>query len=192
MKLVNLVNLVPTLKPDVLFITCADASAAPYLIDRSDAGEFFVCSVVGNIIPPFGEVPDGVSSSVEYGMAMGVRSIVVVGHTDCAAMKALLNPEALASMGSVSKWLRYAQEAVDFVVLNYPHIREDELLRAVTEKNVLVQLEHLGAYPSVAARLSSGQLELHGWIYDHAAAEIAAWNPVERRFVPCRETGRPQ
>ena len=177
-------DLIAALKPDVLFITCAHARAAQDLLGRSDAGEFFICSNIGNIVPPFSEFADDVSSSIEYALAMSVRSIVVVGHSDCEAMKALLNPERLASMGSVAKWLRYAQEAAAFVAQNFPHTRGDEPLRAVTEKNVLLQLDHLRTHPSVIARLSSGQLELHGWVYNHAAAEIAAWNPVEQRFVP--------
>ena len=176
------------LKPDVLFITCAHARAAPDLLGQSDAGEFFICCNIGNIVPPFGEFPDDVSSSIEYALAMSVRSIVVVGHSDCAAMEALLNPEGLASMASASKWLRHAQEAAAFVAQNFPHTWGDEPLRAVTEKNVLVQMDHLRTHPSVAARLSSGQLELQGWVYNHAAAEIAVWNPVERRFLPWGET----
>jgi len=105
------------LKPNVLFITCAHARAVPDLLGQSDAEEYFICSNLGNIVPPFGEFPDDdVASSIEYALAMSVRSIVVVGHSDCAAMKALLHTERLASMASVRQWLRHAQEAAAFVV----------------------------------------------------------------------------
>ena len=45
-------------------------------------------------MPAYGEMMGGVSAIVEYAcMALGVSHIVVCGHSDCGAMKELLNPD---------------------------------------------------------------------------------------------------
>jgi carbonic anhydrase len=176
-------------RPDTLFITCADSRVVPNLITQTDPGEIFVCRNVGNIVPPFGEFTGGVSSAIEYAvMALGVGNIVVLGHSDCGAMKALLHPEKAASMRAVSAWLQHAHAATQITAENSSHLEGDELLRAITEENVLVQLDHLRTHPSVAARLRRGGLAVHGWIYEIARGEVRAWDPAQRKFFPLEES----
>src|SRR3546814_15896529 len=61
---------------------------APEHIMQAEPGDMFVCRNAGNIVPPFATQNGGVSSTVEYAVAaLGVRDIIVCGHSECGAMK---------------------------------------------------------------------------------------------------------
>jgi carbonic anhydrase len=171
--------------PETLFVTCADSRVVPGLITHTEPGDLFIVRNVGNLVPAHGDFTGGVSSAIEYGvLGLGVKHIVVLGHTDCGAMKAILHPEKIAAMKSVSAWLHHAQAAKHVVELNHPKVRGHRLLQLLTEENVVMQLDHLRTHPSVAARLRQGSLELHGWLYDIAHGTLAAWEASKSKFLP--------
>jgi len=173
--------------PDALVITCADSRIDPGLLLQSGPGELFVVRNVGNIVPPHGEFTGGISSAIEYAvMALQVRHIIVLGHSDCGAMKARKDPDKIAHLPAVRTWLKHSESARHMVEHNYPGLEDDAWLRALTEENVIAQIEHLETHPSVAARLRKGGLQLHGWIYDIRRGGISAL--VENhKFVPLAE-----
>ena len=54
------------------------------------------------MVPPYGQMNGGVSTAIEFAvMALGVHHIIICGHSDCGAMKAVLNPEQLERMPTV-------------------------------------------------------------------------------------------
>jgi carbonic anhydrase len=125
-----------------------------------------------------------VTASIEYAVeALHVTDIVICGHTDCGAMKAVVDPKLAAGMKFVSTWLRYAEEAAREVRAERPKRRGKALLDAVVERNVLLQLEHLSGHPSVKARLESGKIRLHGWVYDVGSGAVRIYHPWRREFV---------
>lgn len=152
--------------PEILFITCSDSRVVPDLIMQSDPGDLFVCRNAGNIVPAYGEMTGGVSATVEYAVAvLGVSAIVVCGHSDCGAMKALLNPKSVQELPTVQMWLRHAELPFRVVRDHYPDADDATLLDALIEENVLAQIEHLETHPYVASRLRRGELTLYGWVY---------------------------
>lgn len=164
--------------PRTLMISCADSRVVPELITQSAPGELFVCRNAGNIVPPFAMKNGGVSSAVEYAvMALEVSEIVVCGHSDCGAMKAFFNPEALETMPNVKSWLAHAEPAHEVVKTCCGHLSQDEQVHALVLENVAIQLVHLQNHPSVAARLAAGKLSLHGWFFDIHTGEIHALGP---------------
>ncbi|MGI4954290.1 MAG: carbonic anhydrase [Janthinobacterium lividum] len=154
--------------PHTLFITCADSRIVPELITQTDPGELFVCRNIGNLVPAYGEMLGGVSAVIEYAcVALEVTDIIVCGHSDCGAMKALLTPEdpKLRAMPTVRSWLRNAEAAKSVLAATRPDLQGAAQVQALVEQNVRTQLGHLGTHPAVAARLATGRLSLHGWIY---------------------------
>lgn len=171
--------------PHSLIISCADSRVIPEIFTSSDPGEVFVCRNVGAIVPPYSPFTGGVSAAIEYAVAvLGVANVVVCGHSDCGAMKATLNPESLSGLPAVSDWLRHAHVAKHVIDANYNGCSKEESLAALTEENVVAQLDHLMTHPSVAARVSAGSLRLHGWVYDIKTGGIKAYSTVHRQFVP--------
>lgn len=176
--------------PKALMISCADSRIAPEHVMQAEPGDLFVCRNAGNIVPPFAQMNGGVSSTVEYAvLALGVRDIIVCGHSDCGAMKALQYPELVKDMPSVAAWMKHADVARYVVEQNGPGLQGPEGLRCLTEENVVGQLEHLRTLPAVAAAMASGQLRIHGWVYDIAHAELKAFDAQQGRFVAV-EPGR--
>ena len=173
-------------QPHALVIACSDSRVSPELITQSGPGELFVCRNAGNIVPPYSSATGGVSATIEYAvLALGVRDIIVCGHSDCGAMKALRRPESLADMPVVGPWLRHADVARRVVCEAYPSdLTEAAALRALTLENVTAQLDHLRTHPSVAARIATGQLQLHGWYLNLETGEVLALDGETRRFLP--------
>ena len=170
--------------PRAMFITCPDSRIVPELITQSSPGDLFVTRNVGNVVPPYGQMNGGVSTAIEFAvMALGVQHIIVCGHSDCGAMKAVLAPQTLEGMPTVKAWLRHA-EVARTVVAQTCGCATQEHLGVLTEENVVAQLDHLKTHPSVAARLASGQLFIHGWVYDIETSAIKAYDAQEGRFRP--------
>src|ERR1700733_1267722 len=100
-------------RPHALFITCADSRIDPELITQSGPGDLFVTRNVGNLVPAYGEMMGGVSAVIEYAVsALKVKHVVVCGHSDCGAMKALLHPESTDKMPTVKRWLHNGHAAL--------------------------------------------------------------------------------
>ncbi len=170
-------------RPHALIITCADSRILPDLLTQAAPGEIFVSRNIGNLVPPHGGMSGDVSAVLEYAVcALGVRHIVICGHTDCGAMKALLKPESVEPMLSVKSWLSNAQDALAAArALVHP---DQDLLRTVTEQNVLLQMRHLRTHPAVAGAVAKGELCLSGWVYDIAAGQVRIAEGEDSAFEP--------
>ncbi|HEX3561799.1 MAG TPA: carbonic anhydrase [Solirubrobacterales bacterium] len=71
--------------PFAAIITCADSRVSPTLIFDVERGNIFVSKVAGN------SVDTGTLGSTEYAVAvLGVKVVVVLGHSDCGAVKAAI------------------------------------------------------------------------------------------------------
>lgn len=169
--------------PSALMISCADSRVVPELITQAQPGDLFVCRNAGNIVPPFSTANGGVSSAVEYAvMALGVRDIVVCGHSDCGAMKAFRNADALHAMPNVAAWLRHASAAHSVVCSAYHDLDDTEAARVTALENVVVQINHLRTHPSVASAVARGELSLHGWFFDIESGDILALDGATGQF----------
>jgi carbonic anhydrase len=174
--------------PKALMISCADSRVVPEHIMQAAPGDLFVCRNAGNIVPPFAQKIGGVSATVEYAvMALGVRDIIVCGHSDCGAMKAVAHPEMVASMPNVAVWLNHSDAAQKVVADAYPGLEEGERVRAISLENVVAQIAHLRTHPSVASGIARGEIALHGWFVDIHAGQILALDGETDRFIVVRD-----
>lgn len=172
-------------RPRAMFIACADSRIVPELITQSSPGDLFVTRNVGNVVPPYGQMNGGVSTAIEYAVvALGVHHIIICGHSDCGAMRAVLNPQTLEKMPTVAAWLRHAEVARTVVEDNCQCANEQESMQILTQENVIAQLQHLRTHPSVASKMASGQLFIHGWVYSIETSEILAYDAEQDRFLP--------
>lgn len=172
--------------PKALIISCADSRVIPESITDAGPGDVFVCRNAGNIVPPFDVASGGVSSAIEYAVvALGVRDIVVCGHSGCGAMKALLDPKSLEPMPNVAAWLRHSSAAQAIVCEAYPADMEAaDAACAMAMENVAQQIVHLRGHPSVAAKLARGEIRLHGWYFEIETGVVQALDGETGRFAP--------
>jgi carbonic anhydrase len=175
-------------QPETLFITCSDSRIDPNLLTRSKPGDLFILRNAGNIIPPHSAGNGGEAATIEFAVAaLGVKDIIICGHSHCGAMQGLLRPEQVASLPAVSSWLGHADTTRRIIRDNYAHLDGDRLLTAAVEENVLVQLENLRTHPAVGSRLKQGDLHLHGWVYKIETGEVFAYDVGKGQFVKLAE-----
>jgi carbonic anhydrase len=153
--------------PRALFITCSDSRIDPNLLTQTEPGELFIIRNAGNIIPPYGATNGGEGAAVEYAVeALGIKQIIVCGHSHCGAMKGLLQLGSLAeNMPLVYDWLKHAEATRRLIKENYQGYHGEELLNATIEENVLTQLENLRTYPVIHSKLHKGEMSIYGWVY---------------------------
>jgi carbonic anhydrase len=174
--------------PKALMISCADSRVVPEHIMQAAPGDLFVCRNAGNIVPPYAMSNGGVTSTVEYAvMVLGIRDIIICGHSDCGAMKAVADPSGLDAMPNVAAWLRHSAAAEQVVREGYPEMDKAERVRSISLENVVAQLNHLRTHPSVAAGIARGEIALHGWFFDIGAGQLLALDGVSGHFLPLTE-----
>jgi carbonic anhydrase len=175
--------------PEALFITCADSRVSPEWVTQCGPGDLFVCRNAGNIVPGYGQT-NAESATIEYAVsALGIKHIIVCGHSDCGAMKGLLHPSKLASMPDVRDWLRHADAAHRALESAPANEFNSDILATLTKLNVRLQLEHLATHPQVLAKLREGALQLHGWYYQIQSGEVQSWHEGRNSWVPVHESG---
>ena len=184
-------RLVSGQSPDALFITCSDSRVAPNLITQTKPGDIFVLRNAGNLVPAWGALHGGEAATIEYAVeALGVRDIIVCGHSHCGAMKALIgDPKALEGVPAVAAWLGHAEATRRVMKSHYASLEGDLRLDACVKENVLAQIENLRTHPAVFAALTRGVLKLHAWVYDLATGGVKSFDPQSGQFAPLTEAG---
>jgi carbonic anhydrase len=173
-------------RPHTMFITCADSRVEPNELLQAGPGEVFVMRNIGNVVPAYGEMLGGVSAAIEFAVkGLKVKHIAICGHTDCGAMKAMIHPESVKDMPTVTSWMTNARAALS--VAETLHTKTDwrcDLLSVLTEQNVLLQLQHLKTHPSVAGAMATGDLTVSGWVYDIGKGRVSIADDGQRTFEP--------
>ena len=147
--------------PQVLFITCSDSRVVPALITGARPGELFELRTAGNIVPPYAsEHPTSEAATIEYAVeVLGVRDIVVCGHSHCGAVGALVRDDDLDAVPAVRDWLNHATPRPAGAA-------EDPEVAEGVQSHVLAQVLRLRSYPFIDKKLAEEQLTLHAWYYE--------------------------
>lgn len=170
-------------RPSVLLVACSDSRIVPNLLTGTGPGELFIVRTVGNIVHPLGEGDgaDPTAAAVEFAVGvLGVRDVVVCGHSRCGAMAALYDGVP-ASLTQLAGWVEHARPAALPAerVAALDRRTRDEL---TAQRNVLLSLDRLAGDPLVAERRAAGALDLHGWLLDIATQEVLVFDPATGRF----------
>ncbi len=172
--------------PRVLFIACSDSRVDPALITQSEIGDLFVIRNAGNIIPPFEATNGGEGATIEYAIeALGIRQVIICGHTQCGAMKGLLQlGELEEKMPLTYGWLHHTEATRKLIEDHYGHLDKKERLDALVGENVLTQIENLRTYPVIRSKLYRGDLSIHAWLYKIELGEVLTYDMEKHAFVP--------
>lgn len=166
-----------------LFITCSDARVKPGTLTGTKAGELFVLRNAGNLIKPFD--PSHISSeqaTLEYAVnILHVENIVVCGHSDCGAMKAVVDPSLVRDTPEVYRWIQPVQRHLD--PMSAEELQRADLLQRLTEKNAIQQLANLHTHPVVELAVKAEQIQLHAWVYDIGSGVVRGYDEATKQFV---------
>ncbi|MFE9171254.1 carbonic anhydrase [Streptomyces kebangsaanensis] len=158
--------------PEVLFITCSDSRVVPALITGARPGELFELRTAGNIVPPYASAhPTSEAATIEYAVqVLGVREVVVCGHSHCGAVGALVRGDDLDAVPAVRDWLVQAAPLPRGAA-------EDPAVAEGVQAHVLTQVLRLRSYPCVEQRLADGRLNLRAWYYEVHTGVVLAHCP---------------
>lgn len=93
-------------EPFAALLSCADSRVPIELIFDQSIGHIFVTRIAGNMVTP------EIMGSLEYGaLVLGTKVIVVMGHSNCGAVKATIDGKSVP--GQISSLFPHIQPAVD-------------------------------------------------------------------------------
>ena len=174
--------------PDCLFIACSDSRVVPNLFASTDPGDLFVVRNVGNLIPP-ADSPGGegraAGAAAEFStVVLGVRDVIVCGHSQCGAMRAILQDEVPGGTPNLHQWLATGTTSVERLG-RMPGVGADlPPVERLSQVNVLQQLDNLMTYAAIRDRVNAGGLRLHAWWFDIGNARVLAWHQDAGDFIP--------
>lgn len=177
--------------PDALLIACSDSRVVPNLFASTDPGDLFVVRNVGNLIPPSGEsgvsvADESEAAALEFSLLnLNISDIIVCGHSDCGAMRALINGREKIPSPNLRSWLRHGETSFHQKLAGEGSADSPDRL---SQQNVLQQMQNLRTYPIVREGLAQGRLKLHGWWFDLHGAEVYAYEETLNRFVVIDES----
>lgn len=171
-------------QPEVLFITCSDSRIDPCLLTQTVPGKLFICRNAGNVVPPHSNQTGGMTASIEYAVkVLKVGHIIVCGHTHCGAMQGAIDPDALVDIPHVKEWLGHCRAATAVVKERHGDLCGG-YLEEITQENIKLQLQHIRTHPSVAAKVATGQVQLHGWLYEIETGQVQVLDETSGEFAP--------
>lgn len=179
-------TLVDGQKPQALLIGCCDSRVDPAVLLNCDLGDLFILRNIANLVPPYLHNDDyhGVSSSLEYAVChLEVSDIIVLGHSECGGIGALMESADSGEMGEfIGKWVSIAASARDKVIQELPDEPPDKQARACEREAILVSLKNLMTFPWIKERVAKGQLSLHGWYYNIKTGQLRYYNQLTGEF----------
>ena len=172
--------------PKTAIISCCDSRVEPSVILDCKPGDLFVIRNVANLVPPCenNESYHGTSAALEFAVnGLEVESIVVLGHSQCGGIKALIdNPQFDTQDSFISKWMNQLNQVKSQILENETCTSQDQRYHACEQQGISRSLDNLMTFPWVQSRVEQGRLQLHGWHYDLINAELSALVENSRRF----------
>ncbi|MBK9142853.1 MAG: carbonic anhydrase [Candidatus Melainabacteria bacterium] len=156
-------------KPIASVLSCADARVPVELIFDKGFGELFVVRVAGNVCKT------AELASLEFGaLYLGTPLIVVLGHSECGAVKAAISEAELK--GSLPLLVDVIRPAVARARKKSPDAKADDLTDRAIEENVRLSIESILKSPGIKKAVDAKKLLVVGAIRDLKSGKIT-WLP---------------
>jgi carbonic anhydrase len=163
-------KLVSKQQPLAFYVGCSDSRVVPNFILDAAPGEVFVARNVGGMVPPPHD-PLGMSigAALEFAIeSLGVAEVVVCGHDDCGALKAITAGQVELKT-NLGYWLKRGADSVKPLgdLKAIPP-------RRLVEKFIEAQYRNLLEFEVVVRALEEKRIVVHAWVYDGASGRIRA------------------
>lgn len=173
--------------PKTLMIGCSDSRVDPAILTGCDPGDLFIVRNIANLVPPFecDSGHHGVSAAIEFAVcALEVRQIIILGHSGCGGINALMHDHAPHSEADfVGHWMQIAEPAKQQVFAEMPHKTTDEKVRACEMASIIISLDNLMTFPFIAERVEDGRLALAGWYFDIGSGVLYDFDQTSNEFI---------
>lgn len=173
-------------KPKFLVIACADSRVDPALLLNAQPGDLFVIRNVANLVPPYGEdTTYSLNAALEFGLCgLGIKNIILLGHSSCGGIQALMSQQNNAPESSVEKWVAFAAPAREKVVEGHSKESTENQIELCCQYSLINSLKNLSTYPWVQEKVTAKKLTLHAWKFDLKSGQLNAFSYNEEAFKP--------
>jgi carbonic anhydrase len=146
--------------PDAVIVGCSDSRVSPEILFDQGVGDLFVIRVAGNVISGAGPTVKG---SIAYAVVvLGAPLVMVLGHSQCGAVKSALETKQLAVPDSI-------RDLVSMVTTG----GEKDLDRAIVA-NVRAGVAKLKSLePTLTRYVETKRLKVVGGVYDLETGKVS-------------------
>jgi carbonic anhydrase len=157
--------------PFAAVLSCADSRVPVETIFDQGIGDLFVVRVAGNV------AATDELGSLEYAVdSLGVPLVVVLGHSKCGAVIAVVEGAKLP--GNLGPLLAPIKPAVSKAREENPGAAAEALIDAAIRNNVFQGMEDvLRLSPVIKAKVKAGEVKLMGAIYELDTGEVQWLGP---------------
>jgi carbonic anhydrase len=144
-------------EPFAAVLSCADSRVPVEILFDQSIGEIFVARVAGNMVTP------EIMASMEYGVTvLGIKALLVLGHTNCGAISAAVAGKEVP--GQISVLYQHLM----------PGIRDaNGDVAAAVRSNVAFQTRLLRESSTVIAKaVKEGAVKIAGGVYDLGSGKV--------------------
>lgn len=153
--------------PFAAVLGCIDSRVPPELIFDQNIGDMFVARVAGNI------ASTDIIGSLEFATALaGAKLIVVLGHSECGAVKGAIDDAKLGSLTGVLAQIRPSLAQLDYK--GVPSSKDAALVQRVAERNAKDAAAQLSSRSATMAKLvAEGKLKIVHAMHDVSSGKIS-------------------
>jgi carbonic anhydrase len=153
--------------PFAAVLGCIDSRVPPELVFDQNIGDLFVARIAGNI------ASDDIIGSLEFATAVaGAKLVVVLGHSECGAVKGAIDDVRLGSLTGVLQQIRPALTSLDYK--GVPSSKDKALVQRVAERNARDAAARLSSRSAaIAGLVREGKLKIVYAMHDVATGRVS-------------------
>jgi carbonic anhydrase len=158
-------------QPFATVLGCSDSRVPVEVLFDAGIGDIFVIRVAGNVA----DIDE--AGSIEYGVDhLGTPLLVVLGHTRCGAVTAVLQNAQLH--GCIPTLVENCKPAIEKAKAAHPELSGDALVDEAVKSNVLQVMDDLFKLSeAIRNRTKEGKVKVVGAIYDIESGKINWMGP---------------
>lgn len=163
--------------PKYFIISCIDSRTNPGTIFRAKPGSFFSHKAMGAIVRPYKQ-GTALSAALQFALEYNnIETIIVLGHTQCGAIKALADG---IEDEEISSFVRVAQKA--HAKAKSCCRQHEDIINKTEQETILTSTENLTSYPSVQKALSEKRITLKAWQFDIKTGDLFEHHAETQEF----------
>lgn len=169
--------------PKTLIICCSDSRVDPAILTNASMGDIFVIRNVANLVPgyqPEWDSSHGTSAAIEFAVNhLNVKHIVVLGHSNCGGIKALMDDEINIDkpFSFITNWVKIAKSIKE----NIPKDSKNKY-ECGEKEGIKLSLKNLTTFPWINEKILNNQIQLHGWYFSIEDASLSVLNQENDSF----------
>lgn len=172
--------------PKTLLIGCSDSRVDPAIMTGASPGELFVVRNVANLVPPCEPSAvgfHGTSSAIEFAvMHLKVENIIILGHSQCGGIRALMRGPDENQPGFISQWMSIATEARQRVLSESTLLDETALHRQAEMESLRVSLRNLRTFAFVREAVEQRHMNIIGVYFDLERGHLWEYDDSQEKF----------